>query len=70
MGVMALRSAAQALWSRLGGRTRREEADPGAADAWINGPAAGEQWVEEDQWLAGLPLGRTEQFGRLWWQYS
>jgi hypothetical protein len=24
-------------------------------------------WVAEDQWLAGLPGNRTEQFG--WWQF-
>lgn len=31
-----------------------------------SGPSV-DVWVAEDEWLAGLPGNRTEQFG--WWQF-
>jgi hypothetical protein len=27
-----------------------------------------EQWIAEEQWIAGLPGDRNEHFGRLWWR--
>jgi len=51
-------------------RPAREAVKDALVGAWANGSGAVDQWLEEEQWLAGLPRGRTEQFGRLWWQYS
>jgi hypothetical protein len=52
-----------------------------AAEAAVRQNAAGEdlltrrvatvdQWIAEEEWLAGLPSNRNEHFGRLWWRGS
>jgi hypothetical protein len=48
----------------------RQDAGAGEVGAWINGSPSIDQWIEEEQWLAGMPRARSEQFGRLWWQFS
>ena len=77
MQGMTVRSAIQAFWLRCGRlaqasslRPAREVVVDAVVGAWVNGSGAVDQWLEEEQWLAGLPRHRTEQFGRLWWRYS
>jgi hypothetical protein len=63
--------AMRALLTRIGKSTEAAVRPDAAGEGSLTRRVTTvDQWIAEEEWLAGLPSNRNEHFGRLWWRGS
>jgi hypothetical protein len=59
----------RALLTRVGKATEAAvRQDAAGEDSLTRRVTTVDQWIAEEEWLAGFPGNRNEHFGRLWWR--
>jgi hypothetical protein len=59
----------RALLTRVGKATEAAvRQDAAGEDSLTRRVTTVDQWIAEEEWLAGFPGNRDEHFGRLWWR--
>ena len=59
----------RALLTRVGKATEAAvRLDAAGEDLLTRRVTTVDQWIAEEEWLAGFPGNRNEHFGRLWWR--